>query len=212
MLKSFLQFPKQAFNRYNRALLESPYKTKMATAGFAFFVADVICQRFIEHKKGNDYSINRTLRQSFVGTFVSGPSLHVGHTMIIPNITKYFATRPAKVLVSMLISETMFNLYFACTLLFCFEFIRTMSVDSSLKEVELKVWSAFWNSMKFWPFVNIVSFSVVPVHFRPLFINFFSIIWQTYLSYVSNNKPVDLSALVVEAEKEIVSDPEVTKD
>ena len=41
--------------------------------------------------------------------------------------------------------------------------------------------------------------------------NFFAIIWQTYLSYVSNNKAANIGAVLSEAEGNIVADIEPTK-
>jgi len=38
-------------SKYNNALLNAPYKTKMATAGFTYFIADCIAQKEIEKKR-----------------------------------------------------------------------------------------------------------------------------------------------------------------
>ena len=41
----------------------------------------------------------------------------------------------------------------------------------------------------FWPLVDIISYSVIPVKWIPLFVNFASLIWTIYLSLVSNKTP-----------------------
>lgn len=41
------------------------------------------------------------------------------------------------------------------------------------------------NSYRFWPFVNIFTFSCIPLHYRPLVNGCFGIIWNSYLSHLN---------------------------
>ena len=77
--------------------------------------------------------------------------------------------------------------------------------------MENKFWPTFSNSLKFWPFVSVINFSLIPIHFRIVFVNFFAIIWQTYLSFVSNNKTANIGAVLSEAEEDVVTDIDLTK-
>ena len=180
----------------------------MATAGTAFFIADCICQRYVENKTTQEYSLKRSVRQSSVGVFFAGPSLHIWHTMIIPKIAQRFSSKPAKILASIVSTETAFGMYFVCSLLFYFEVLKTQSVEAGVRSVENKFWPTFGNSLKFWPFVSAINFSLIPIHLRSIFVNFFAIIWQTYLSYVSNNKATNIGAVLSDTEKNIVADIE----
>ena len=161
MLRSLLQAPIRVFSRYNRALIESPYKTKMATAGTAFFIADCICQRYVENKSIQEYSLKRSVRQSSVGVFFAGPSLHIWHTMVIPKIAQRFSSKSAKIFASVVSTEVAFGMYFVCSLLFYFEVLKTQSVEAGVKNVENKFWPTFGNSLKFWPFVSVINFSLI---------------------------------------------------
>ena len=45
---------------------------------------------------------------------------------------------------------------------------------------------AWISGLGFWPLVDFISFSVIPVKFIPLFINLCSFVWTIYLSTVAN--------------------------
>jgi hypothetical protein len=39
-----------------------------------------------------------------------------------------------------------------------------------------------------WPAVSFVNFRFVPLNFRPTFVGFVQVFWQSYVSYVSHKK------------------------
>ena len=93
----------------------------MATSGVAFFIADCICQRYVEKKTIQEYSLKRSIRQSACGVFFAGPSLHIWHTMVIPRIAQRFSSKPAKILASVFWTDVVFGVYVVSSLLFYFE-------------------------------------------------------------------------------------------
>lgn len=201
MLRSIVQIPKTLLSRYNNALLHSPYKTKMATAGCTYFLADVICQNFIERKASKpslqDYSPIRSLRQGSVGFFFAAPSLHVWHSIILPKLVKACTKTYVRVCASVLLNETVLAGYFISMLLFSFEALRTLSVQKGAQNVQEKFIPSIQSSVKFWTGISFINYGLMPVHLRPVFVSCWSVIWQTYLSYVSNNKLQNASEVIV---------------
>lgn len=57
----------------------------------------------------------------------------------------------------------------------------------SLK-LSLKYWGAVQASWTFWPAVNVINFSLVPVPFRVLYNNGLSIFWNTYLTHLNSER------------------------
>jgi len=188
MFNTLTRFPKKILGKYNTSLLNSPYKTKMATAGFTYCLADYICQSRIEKKSVDDYSVSRSLSQASVGAFFAAPSLHVWHSLILPKIVKLCTGNITRVLVSVFLNETVLAGYFVSCLLFSFEALKTQSIESGAQNVKEKFAPAIGSSVKFWTGISFVNYGLVPVHLRPVFVSCWSVVWQSYLSYVSNNK------------------------
>jgi len=192
MIKSLISVPGTLLRRYNGALLKSPYKTKMATAGFTYFLADCICQNHIEKKESEDYSLVRSLRQASVGALFAAPSLHVWHSIILPKVVKNCTRTMTKVLVSVFLNETILAGYFVSILLFSFEALKKMNVDAGVQNVKDKFVPAIQTSVKFWTGISFINYGLIPIHFRPVFVSCWSLVWQSYLSYVSNNRVSEL--------------------
>ncbi len=188
MFKSSIKFPATLLARYNKSLLNFPYKTKMITAGTTYCIADYICQSHIEKKSTEDYSVRRSLSRASVGVFFAAPSLHVWESIILPKITRLCTSNITKVLVSVFLKETVLASYFISCLLFSVEALKTMDVQLGVQNVEKKFTGALSSSMKFWTGISLVNYSFVPMHLRPVFVSCWSVVWQSYLSYVSSNK------------------------
>lgn len=192
MFRNSLNLPKLYLSKYNNALMRSPYKTKMATAGFTYFLADVICQNYIESKNQKpsleDYSPIRSLRQGSVGAFFAAPSLHVWHSIILPKLVKSCANTYLRVCTSVLLNETLLASYFITMLLFSFESLKTLSFEEGVQNVQNKFVPAISSSVKFWTGISFINYGLMPIHLRPVFVSCWSVVWQSYLSYVSNNQ------------------------
>ena len=59
-----------------------------------------------------------------------------------------------------------------------------------LAEAQKSIRSNFWITMKTnwmcWPLVNFVNFLVIPLRYRLLFLNFFAVAWNMFLSGIAN--------------------------
>jgi len=196
MFKAILKAPKALLSSYNRSLMASPYKTKMATAGFTYFLADCICQDYIEKRESGNHCFQRSGRQAAVGALFAAPSLHVWHSLILPKIVKGCTRTVPRVLVSVFLNETVLAGYFVSCLLFSFEALRTGSIEAGKDNVKNKFAPAMESSVKFWTGISFINYGLMPVHLRPVFVSCWSVVWQSYLSYVSNNKAVVLSEVV----------------
>jgi protein Mpv17 len=202
MLITLAKLPGSILGRYNKALLNSPYKTKMATAGFTYMIADCICQAKVEKKDFQDYSPLRSARQASVGAFFAAPSLHVWHSILLPKLVKFCTRNVTKVLLSVFLNETALASYFISCLLFSFESLKTMSVQAGAQNVQNKFIPVFESSMKFWTGISLVNYSLVPIHLRPVFVSCWSMVWQTYVSYISNNKKLQVEAAEIREQEE----------
>jgi len=170
----------------------------MLTAGTTYFIADNICQRKIEKKDAVKYSLERSLRQAAVGCFFAAPSLHIWHSSILPKLIKPISGRFKAVALAVFLNESLLGSYFICSLLFAFEALKKRDPKAGVENVKQKFGTAMVTSVKFWTGISFINYGLMPVHLRPVFVSCWSIVWQSYLSYMSNNKLTQTGTVIVE--------------
>jgi len=183
-----MNFARSLFQKYTQRLQKKPYSTKMATSCFIFTISDYVCQTYIEKKTSADYNYVRTFRQAMFGTLFVSPSLHVWHSHFIPAVTRPLKTRFATVATSVALGETLLSSYFLSSVLFFYDFMASHSFESGKRNVQEKFWPTFLRSFQYWSGVSLMTYSIIPIHFRPVFSNCFSFAWQIYMSYIANLK------------------------
>jgi len=160
----------------------------MATSCFIFGASDFICQRFVEKKPAEEYSYSRTLRQAMFGTLYAAPILHLWHSKVIPRATSTLKGQFQKVAASYALGEGVFSPYSLAVVLFAYEFMNNYRVDDATRNVKEKFWPTLCRSFQFWGVISLFTYSIVPIYFRPVWTNCWSLSWQVYLSFIANFK------------------------
>mmetsp|Transcript_21879 Transcript_21879/g.60838 ORF Transcript_21879/g.60838 Transcript_21879/m.60838 type:complete len:294 (-) Transcript_21879:632-1513(-) len=175
---------------YSKQLELFPILTKSYTAGFIFGLSDYFAQKIetSNYVNGSSRSMNwtRVLASTLVGLLYFGPAAHYWYEWI-------FRLLPATTLISTLHKafwgQVLFGPSFTCIF---FATILLQSGDFSLKNWWEKIRSdlpgAWLAGIGYWPIVDLLSYSVIPVKWIPLFVNVASFIWTIYLSLVANKK------------------------
>lgn len=178
---------------YSQYLELYPIRTKSITACGIFAISDWLAQRFEQsssskEEKQNKQSFDkkRTLAAALVGLLYFGPAAHYWYE----NIFKLF---PSTNLISTLQKATMGQLFFgpSFTIIF-FGTALLQSGNFTLKNWYYKIkndlFQAWLAGVGYWPLVDLISYSLIPPRWIPLFINIASLIWNVYLSFVANRK------------------------
>uniref|UniRef100_A0A914H0K2 Mitochondrial inner membrane protein Mpv17 n=1 Tax=Globodera rostochiensis TaxID=31243 RepID=A0A914H0K2_GLORO len=71
--------------------------------------------------------------------------------------------------------------------LFCVNFLDSFSAQSAVQRTKRIYFDVLVNNYKFWPFVQMINLTVIPLQFRVVFVQFFSIFWNIFLSFKTNN-------------------------
>lgn len=175
-----------AFGAWYASCIETyPIRTKSATAGVVFGLSDYLAQR-LEAKKDKPLKINwtRVLSSVAVGFFYFGPAAHYWYDAI-------FKLLPATTLVSTLqkaaLGQLIFGPSFTC-IFFGVSLLQsgTFTIPNWFRKIRNDLPGAWLAGAGFWPVVDLVSYSFVPMNFIPLFINLCSLVWTIYLSLVAN--------------------------
>ena len=62
------------------------------------------------------------------------------------------------------------------------------SLGNWVRKIKTDLPGAWLSGVGFWPLVDLISYSLIPPRWIPLFINVCSLIWNIYLSMVANRQ------------------------
>lgn len=165
---------------YAASLAARPIITKSVTASAIFALSDISAQRIT---KDSDWT--RTVTSSLVGLFYFGPALH--HwlnwiTSIIPGFDVK-STLCKTLLGQSLFGPTITMVFFAASLVSTKGLFDGLArLPGKIKQDLLVTWAS---GLCYWPFVDLICYSFVPVKWIPLSYNVASFFWTIYLSTVA---------------------------
>lgn len=198
--------------RFYRHLLQThPVKVKALTSSFITGVSDVGLQ-FYQHNSNDEVSMQRenrgvedgTMRLSAAGMSMDIPSLQWSRTTTLaavgllysgPVNHMWFAVLEKLVKTqhharTVMLKLFLDQIFFAPVVISGYLTVRGIlerktehEISAQLQEKVTVATRAAW---QFWPFVNLIAFSVVPVMYRVLFGNFCAIFWNAKLSLISS--------------------------
>jgi hypothetical protein len=176
---------------YKQMLIQKPLVTKSLTSCATNVFSDVLSQKLIqndkqvEEKKKLDQE--RLLHASVTGLVWSGPVTHFWYKILFGKLVTFKDPILALVaqifLDAIIFSPVTVSGYFA---------VRSILEGSGWKGIREKLSTRLFTTVmgawKFWPAVNIVNFSIVPLEFRVLYMNVLSVFWSGYLTSVNSKK------------------------
>lgn len=63
-------------------------------------------------------------------------------------------------------------------------------LEGTKDELKEKLWPTYVFNLKVWPLLQLINFTLVPVHLQVLYVNFMQIWWNVYLSFMKNHTQV----------------------
>lgn len=191
----------EVFEIYQNLAKSWPILTKAATSGISYLVGDVMAQRF--EGVGQEESVEETpskrpstfgkvdagrvLRSTLIGFAAHGPQLHAWGFWLESTVvlgTSPLAKRCA-VFVKIVLDQTFFTIYWNGSYCALIEVLRGSSLSKAWHCVYVSAWPSLRSSWCFWPMVHTVTYSVMPVHLRVLWIDTVEIIWVAILSTIA---------------------------
>ncbi|KAM7540257.1 hypothetical protein Aperf_G00000032459 [Anoplocephala perfoliata] len=168
---------------YSNLLVRYPVRTQAISTAVIMGSGDIIAQKIVERKK--KWDVIRTAKFSAIGLIVVGPVLNFWYAFLdrfykgqgMVRTLKMVATDQicmAPMLLTSIIGLTIFT--------------RNWSVEEAKQGLSVSFISALKTNWTVWPPTQFVNFTFVPVHFRLFVVNFVSLFWNTFLSYVSQKK------------------------
>jgi len=171
---------------YGSALASRPIITKSVTASIIFGISDYLAQKFEAKFDDKPLKLNwtRAMTSMAVGLLYFGPAAHAWYDMI-------FKVFPGTGLLSTLQKAAMGQMFFGPSFT-CIFFATSLwqsgqfTLGNWFQKIRQDLPGAWLAGVGFWPLVDLVSYSFVPVQYIPLFVNMCSLVWTIYLSVIAN--------------------------
>ncbi|KAJ6950254.1 hypothetical protein NC651_004042 [Populus alba x Populus x berolinensis] len=199
--------PQHNWSAYEEALKTNPVLAKMMISGIVYSLGDWIAQCY-EGKPLFEYDCTRMFRSGLVGFTLHGSLSHYYYQFceeLFPFQDWWVV--PAKVAFDQTLWAAAWNsIYFTAL-----GFLRLESPASIFSELTATFWPMLTAGWKLWPFAHLITYGVIPVEQRLLWVDCVELIWVTILSTYSNEKSeARISEAAVEASSSsLPSSPEV---
>ncbi|CAH2071787.1 unnamed protein product [Thlaspi arvense] len=176
--------PEHNWVAYEQILKTNPVLAKMAISGIVYSLGDWIAQCY-EGKPLFEFDRTRVLRSGLVGFTLHGSLSHYYYQFceaLFP-FQEWWVV-PAKVAFDQTVWSAIWNtIYFTVLGL-----LRFQSPGEVFGEIKTTFWPMITAGWKLWPLAHLVTYGVIPVDQRLLWVDCIELIWVTILSTYSNEK------------------------
>jgi protein Mpv17 len=176
--------PLKLLQAYDAEVLEFPLLTKAATSGVCYAIGDLCAQGF-GGKDIHEWDLSRAGRSAAAGFIGHGPLRHYWLDFLDKSLTfqgAWWALMPKVALdqsAMAVVENTIYGL-----LMGAFAFKDPGVIARDIKATMVPQFAA---SIRFWPAVDLVTFSMIPVELQVLWEDVAEIIWICILQDVSKN-------------------------
>ncbi|KDP24169.1 hypothetical protein JCGZ_25826 [Jatropha curcas] len=176
--------PEHNWIAYEQALKTNPVLAKMAISGIVYSIGDWIAQCY-EGKPIFEFDRTRMFRSGLVGFTLHGSLSHYYYQFceaLFPFEDWWVV--PAKVAFDQTVWSAIWNSIYFTVL----GFLRFESPANIFSELTATFWPMLTAGWKLWPFAHLITYGVIPVEQRLLWVDCVELIWVTILSTYSNEK------------------------
>ncbi|GAB1867769.1 Protein Mpv17 [Camponotus japonicus] len=163
---------------YQKALKMYPISTQAVQSGILMGLSDQIAQNFIDKSKTID--LVRTMQFTGIGFFISGPATRTWYGIL----DKYIGSKGYSVAIKKIVcDQLLFAPAFTAVLLVTIGICQGKSTEKLKIKIQDEYSDILMNNYKLWPIVQLVNFSLVPLHYQVLVVQVVAVFWNSYISY-----------------------------
>ena len=173
--------------------MTKPMLANSATGFVTFMVGDILSQSVTQNKRigyisSDRIDIMRSMRTGCLGIVMNGVTLHYWYRALDGMFG--MSMKSIKNVIFKCIADQLVYAPFSIIAFFSYAAVNkggdmrdvTSRCAQKCDDAFVDTWGA---DCSVWPLINLVSYSMVPVHVRPTFIGLAQVGWQSYLSCVS---------------------------
>jgi len=189
---------------YSQAVELAPLLTMSCTSGFAYAVGDLVAQRVEGRGQGRWrvelLDLARCARNALLGFALHGPLVY-GWIQVLEGPLAQLVGSASGVgseqqggvgtlLLKILLDQTLFSALINLLYATCSGLLSSLTPSEAFARARQLLVPAMVSSWRFWPVVQLVSYSpLIPVDLKLLWIDTMEILWVAYLSLTVNSAP-----------------------
>ncbi|XP_011871962.1 PREDICTED: protein Mpv17 isoform X2 [Vollenhovia emeryi] len=141
-------------------------------------LGDQIAQNFIDNSKSIDFV--RTMQFAGIGLCISGPATTTWYRVL----DRYIGSKGHSVAIKKVAcDQTFFAPSFLAVLLVTIGICQGKDIEGLKIKMANEYTEILTNNYKLWPMVQLVNFSLVPLHYQTLVVQSVALLWNSYVSY-----------------------------
>ncbi|XP_071626582.1 mitochondrial inner membrane protein Mpv17 isoform X1 [Temnothorax longispinosus] len=146
--------------------------------GILMGLGDQIAQNFINDTQKIDFV--RTMQFTGIGLCISGPTTTTWYRVL----DKYIGSKgPSVVIKKLACDQLLFAPTFIAVLLVAIGICQKKDIEGIKIKLANEYSDILTNNYKLWPMVQLVNFSLVPLHYQTLVVQSVALLWNSYISY-----------------------------
>ncbi|CAO3606650.1 unnamed protein product [Mucor fragilis] len=169
--------------KYQYNIINRPIRTFAMQSSFMMTLGDIISQQVIEKKGLDNHDIGRSVRIMIYAGAINGPL--VGSWFGFINNAVKIKNKWAATFVRVGIDQAVFSPAILAIFMGGISILEGRTVNEIKMKFENSYFKGLMNAYCYWPFVNIFTFSMIPIHYRPIVNSCFGIAWNSYLSHMN---------------------------
>ncbi|CDS41086.1 protein Mpv17 [Echinococcus multilocularis] len=173
------------YHGYSNLLVKYPVRTQALSTAIIMGCGDIIAQKIVEKR---EWELSRTVKFGAIGLFVIGPTLNFWYAFLDRIYNGQSVIRTLKMVAT---DQVVMAPILCSSIIGLAAFTRNWSVEEAKQKLSTSFCSALKKNYMVWPPTQFINFTFVPVHFRLFVVNFVSLFWNSFLSYISQKKKVD---------------------
>ncbi|KAH8286635.1 hypothetical protein KR018_002913, partial [Drosophila ironensis] len=148
-------------------------------------LGDCIAQFAFEKRSLGEWDVGRTARFTCLGFVFVGPSLKTWYTFLERRVpTKMPPFRRG--VVKMLIDQSTFAPVFTLAMSYIVPRMNGEPNDKILRRIREHYLEIYSRGLMLWPAAQLVNFTIVPLSYQVIYVQFIALIWNSYLSLMLN--------------------------
>ncbi|XP_065366311.1 mpv17-like protein [Calliphora vicina] len=148
---------------------------------------DILAQTVVEKKEFKNLDYVRTIKYSSLGFLFVGPVLKYWFGLLDRSITikqQRLQRTVKKVLVDQAIMAPALNLSITALV----GLINEESSDTIKERIKVQYPDIMKNNYIFWPAIQMVNFSIVPLKYQVVFVQLIAVVWNCFVSQMLNDE------------------------
>jgi protein Mpv17 len=180
-LEMIEHLPLYAWHEYEHVLSTNPIATKAFTSATVYTIGDVIAQRTEDSNLELDHM--RVLRSTIAGLIGHGPLSHVWYNLCegvfhdFLHWTAWWVFLP-----KIVVDQALFGPFWNNTYILLLGLMKQESLETIWEDMKKTTIPLVLSGLKLWPFVHCVTYGLIPIENRLLWVDGVEILWVTILA------------------------------